>query len=184
MFRNNDALKYLFLTNALFTFGGSLLGPLYAVLVQHIKGDVLSISISWAVFLLSTTFCGLIVSRIGDRVKKKRSLLVAGYFIRSVVWFLYIFVTNMEELFILQVFLGIGESLGSPTFNTLFAEHLDKNKHLREYADWTVIGTIITALGTVAGGFIVEKYGFTILFAIMGTLAFLSAVITQRKLRT
>ena len=38
-------------------------------------------------------------------------------------------------LLVAQFLLGIGEAVGTPAFDVIFAEHLDKGKHINEYSD-------------------------------------------------
>ncbi|EKE00221.1 MAG: hypothetical protein ACD_22C00072G0004 [uncultured bacterium] len=167
----NRALKTLFIYNGIFVFAGSLLGPLYAVYVKGLDAHILSVSLSWAAFLISTTFFTFLLSKFGDRIKHKDYLLMAGYLIRSAVWIMYAFVGNVAALILLQLLLGVGEAFGTPSFDALFAEHLDKGKHICEYSDWKVISNLVLAFGTVLGGFIVSYFGFTILFICMSLLS-------------
>ena len=84
------------------------------------------------------------------------------------------FITTLEQLFVIQFILGIGEALGTPTFDAIFAEHLDKNKHIMDYADWKVISNGLLVLGTLLGGLIASEYGFQPLFIGMSLLALIS----------
>ena len=84
----NNALKILFLYNGIFVLADSMLGPLYAVFVSGMKGGILPISFSWSAYLVSTTIFTFFISKIGDRIKEKEYLLLAGFAIRSLVWFL------------------------------------------------------------------------------------------------
>jgi MFS family permease len=170
----NKILKILFLYNGIFVLGGSLLGPLYTVFVQGINKEIFSISISWATFLLSATVFTYIVSRIKDKVVSKRVMLCLGYGFRAACWLSFIFVTNLHQLVIIQFFLGIGEALGTPAFEAVFAEHLDRNRHLMDYSDWKVIANGVLVAGTLLGGLIVNYFGFNYLFLLMGLLALLS----------
>lgn len=172
----NTALQILFICNGVFMLGASLLGPLYAVYVQHLGTGIITITNSWAVFLISTTVCLIIVSRVGDKTSKK-DLLMAGFLIRAFVWTSYIFIHSVPQLLLIQAILGLGEALGTPAFGSLFAEHLDKNIHVREYADWNVVANCVTAAGTIAGGYIASLYGFQYLFVTMSSLAVLSFII-------
>ena len=79
----NKSLKILFLFNGVFVFAAMLLGPLYAVYVESIDKNILSVSITWAVFLTSATFFTFIVSRKGDSIKEKEHLLMGGFLIRG-----------------------------------------------------------------------------------------------------
>jgi MFS family permease len=181
----NKALKTLFIFNGLFVFAGSLLGPLYAVFVGKIAGGIFPITLSWSVFLFSTTLFMAIVAKIGDKIKEKEYMLLAGYAIRAVIWFSYIFIPNFYVLLLAQFLLGIGEAMGTPAFEAIFAEHLDRGKHIFEYSEWKIISNIVLAVGTLLGGIIVERFGFNPLFLFMSILAsvcFVGVLLKPRRL--
>ncbi len=104
-------------------------------------------------------------------------MLLGGYIIRAVVWIFFIFISNIQELIILQILLGIGEALGNPSFDAIFAAHLNKGKHVANYSIWKMIEKIAIASGTLVGGIIVTMLGFAPLFIIMSLMASLSFVI-------
>ena len=172
----NKALKTLFIFNGLFLLAGSLLGPLYAIFVEKITEGIFPITLSWSIYLFSTTIFTILVAKVGDKIKEKEYLLIIGYAIRAVVWFSYIFIQDFYILLLAQFLLGIGEAAGSPTFDAIFAEHLDKGKHIFEYSEWKVISNIILAVGTLLGGLIAERFGFKPLFFFMSVLAIISCV--------
>jgi MFS family permease len=172
----NKTLRSLFLYNGIFVMAGSLLGPLYAIYVQGIDNTPQAISLSWSLFLASSTVFMYLIARFGDRTKTRSSFLIAGYLIRALVWVLYIFAGNMLFLLILQVLLGLGEALGSPAYNAVVAEHLDKSRHMEDYSDQIIFFNITAAIGTAVGGFFVSSFGFTALFIAMAVLAVISAL--------
>ena len=181
----NKALKTLFIFNGIFVFAASLLGPLYAVFVETIDTDIISVSLSWSVFLISTTIFILFVRKYGDLIKEKEYLLMGGYFIRAIVWFIFPSISTILSLVILQVLLGLGESLGTPAYDAIFAEHLDKDRHIEEYANWKLISNIVGAIAVMLGGFFVKIVGFSALFYVMGFLAVVSLIgvwVKPRKL--
>jgi MFS family permease len=170
----NKALRTLYLYNGIFVLAGGLFGPLYAVYLQGIGATVQTITLSWSLFLISTTIFTFVVSRYGDTLKDKRLPLLAGFLIRAIVWLSYIFVDSVAMLCLLQIILGLGEALGSPVFNSLVAEHLDKGHHIRDYSDMNMIFTITSAAAAIMGGFIVVTLGFSYLFVSMSVLAMIS----------
>lgn len=98
---------------------------------------------------------------------------------------MFIFAGNVFHFVFLQILLGLGEALGTPAFDAIFAEHLDGGKHIEEYADWKLILNWTTAVGTILGGLVVTTLGFSWLFAIMSVLAVLSffgVLVQPRKL--
>ena len=173
---SNKSLKVLFLTNGIFVFAGSLLGPLYAVFVENFNTSVFSISLTWAVYLFSVFVFTFLISKIGDNIKEKEYLLIIGYFIRAFVWIMFVFVTNINQIMLLQIAIGLGEALGGPSFDAIFAEHLNKGEHIEEYSDWKIISNALTAIGTLIGGIVVTKFGFNFLFICMSLFAFMSGI--------
>ena len=162
--------------NGIFVFASSLLGPLYAIYVSGVDSNVIAVSVSWSTYLFSTVIFTYLISLVGDRVKEKEYLLIAGYILRAVVWFSYIFVAGLPLLIFLQVLLGLGEALGSPAFNAIFAEHLDKGKHIADYAHWTVISNLCGATAVAVGGVLVKFIGFEFLFSVMTLLALIPII--------
>ena len=162
--KNNVALRLLFTYNSVFLFSSSLLGPLYAVYVGKVSGGVLTISISAAVFYISSTLFLMFVSRWGDHLRDKEYLLIASYLIRAVNYFAFIFLNSALMLMMIQVIAGLADALGTPTFSTLFARHTDRNQEVMEYSDWNIVANLVRALGTVIGGFVVSVFGFNFLF--------------------
>lgn len=181
----NKSLKILFIYNGIFVFAGSLLGPLYAVYVGLLDKNILSVSITWSAFLIATVIFTLIISKIGDRIKEKEYLLMAGFLVRATAWLLFIFAGNVFHLILLQTLLGLGEALGTPVFDALFAEHLDGGQHIKEYSNWKLVLSGATGIGTTIGGLIATVFGFQWLFISMSVLAvvsFVGVLIQPRKL--
>jgi MFS family permease len=98
-----------------------------------------------------------------------------------VAWLSFIFIHDVTSLITLQAILGLGEALGTPAFEAIFAEHLDARHHIREYSDWQVIFNLCVAIGTVAGGLLVNQFGFPVLFITMASLATISFMIVALK---
>ncbi len=181
----NKSLKVLFIYNGIFIFASNLLGPLYAVYVGMLDKNIFSICATWAVGLMATGIFTYAVLKKGDLVKEKEYLLMAGFLIRAIAWFLYIAIGNIFQLILLQILLGLGEAAGSPAFNAIFAENLDFGKHIREYSSWLIVSNMLTAAGVIAGGCIVSIFGFRWLFICMGSLAlvsFFGILLQPRKL--
>lgn len=169
--RSNPALKTLFIYNGIFVFAANLLGPLYAVYLQKFDTNVFSISLTWAVLIFSATTFTYLLSKFGDHLKEKESFLMAGFLIRCIAWFLFIFANNITIIIGIQIILGLGEAFGSPTFDAIISEHIDKDQRMAEYSAWKIISNFSIALSTIIGGYIVSLFGFTPLFLAMSILA-------------
>jgi len=174
--KRNKALTTLFFFNGIFVFGGSLLGPLYSIYVEGITGNIISVSTSWAVFMFVATLGTAVAAQFGDALKEKEYLLLAGFLLRAIGWFCFLFATSYMHILLIQVILGIGEAVGTPSFDAIFAEHLDKGKHVNEYSSWKVLNNLVGTIGTIIGGIVATRWGFPILFIGMGVLAIISFI--------
>jgi len=178
--KKNKALRNLFLFNGIFCFAQALLGPLYAVFVRGINNQIIWVSFAWATGIISTTIFSYILSKNGDRFKNK-NLLLLGFIIRGIAWFAFIFVNNIPALLLNMAILGLGEAVGTPAFNSIFAEHLDDGCHVAEYSDWAIVLNISIALGTIVGGIVVSKFGFNPIFIFMSILSLIALFGTYSK---
>ncbi len=180
----NKALRRLIAVNGLFLFGAMLFAPIHAVFIQKIGGIIL-IGVSAAAYYISASFFLWIVGRLGDKVKEKELLLAASYLIRSAGYLGFLFVNSPLTLLLLQVFFGLAEALGTPSFGAIFAKHLDGKMEVMEYSDWALVSNLIAALGALIGGYFVSSLGFGVLFvaiSIMCFISFLGIYLSPRKL--
>lgn len=174
---NSKALKILAISNGIFVFANTLLGPLFAIYAEKFDSNVISISFSWFIYMLSATIFTFLVGKFGDKIKEHEYLLIAGFLVRIVSWILYIF-TNSFEMFIgIQVFLGIGDALGSPAFDALFARHTSTERQIKEYSNWKIVQSFSIAFASLIGGFIVYFLSFEVLFLLMAVLAGVSVIV-------
>lgn len=181
----NKSLKVLFTLNAIFVFAGSLLGPLYAIYVSRIDSKIVSVSLAWAIYMFSSTLFMYFIGKYGDKVKEQEYLLAGGFLVRSLAWIGYIVVPNLAGLLMIQVVLGLGEALGTPSWNAIFARHLDQGAEIKDYSGWNMINNLMIAVSTIIGGMIVTYLGFNFLFITMSLLAlasFFGVLITPRKI--
>jgi predicted MFS family arabinose efflux permease len=174
---NRTALKILFISNGIFVFADRLLGPLYAIYAEKFHTSTLWVSFSWFVYVFSATIFTAIVAKYGDKVKEKEYLLVAGFMFRVLSWILYIFTSNIELFLFVQVMLGLGDAMGSPAFDSIFATHIDKGSEVNEYSTWKLVLSFSMAIASLLGGLIVYYYSFELLFVIMALLGVVSSLV-------
>ena len=184
MFKNR-ALTTLTVINSLFSMAGLALVPIYAVFLEGIGATVFIISLLAALELGSKLIGTFILRFIGDGYKEKEYMIIISYLFRAVAWGSLCFVAAITPLFLIQILLGLGDAIGSPSFSAVFAAHLDKGKQIAEYSDYTLTKNLFGIIGTVGGGVIVTTFGFTYLFALMSFIALFCAFyifIQPRKL--
>lgn len=172
----NKALRILLSTNAMILMSAAMLGPIYALFVEKVGGDLMDASIAGSIFALVAGLTTLISGKYSDKIKENKQVIVFGYAIMGVGFLLYLWVTSVVSLFIVQAIIGLGEAIYAPAFDSLYSKHLDRHKSGRQWGAWESINYFTTAIGAIIGGGLVTLFGFQPLFVIMAMLCFGSAI--------
>lgn len=169
-------LKILLLSSALFTLAGGLFGPIYAVFVKEIGGDLLTAGSAYAAFAISAGILTYLISRWEDHVKHQEKLVVLGFSLSCLGFLGYLVIRNPIDLFIVQIIFGIGEAIGTPAYDGIYSRHLDKGKYVSEWGLWESVDYIVAGVAAAIGGLLASIYGFRFLFVIMFILSLLGLI--------
>jgi len=172
----NKALRVLLLTNGIILLAGAMLGPIYALFVEDIGGDLMDASIAGFLFAISAGIVTLLSGKFSDRIKRSDRVVILGYFMIGLGFFLFQYIETVTALFALQVLIGMGEAIYSPAFDKLYSENLDEGKYGTAWGAWESIYYFTTAFGALLGGLIVTNFGFSVLFLSMAILSFGSGI--------
>ena len=172
----NVSLKILLVTNGIILLAGAMLGPIYALFVEKIGGNILDAGITGAVFALTAGITTIISGRYADKIKENELIIVFGYFLLGIGFFLYSKVNSVGTLLLVPVLIGFGEAIYAPAFDSVYTKHIKKGTAGKLWGLWEGMDYFVTAGGAVAGGFIVFKFGFNALFLIMASISILSAL--------
>jgi predicted MFS family arabinose efflux permease len=179
----NKKAKNLLVSGNLWYFGEGMLGPLFAVFSDRVGGDILDISIAWAVYLIVSGTFAIFVGYWADKSNNAAKIMVLGFFLNALFTFGYLFVNSQTGLLIVQAGLGIANALATPTWNSLYAKHQNPK---RKGLVWGLAdggADIVTGIAILVGGFIVANYSFELLFLTMGLIQTLAAINQVKILR-
>ena len=168
--------KILLSTIGLYYVAGAMLGPIYAIFVEEIGGDILDASYTFSVFAVAAGITAYISGKYTDKIKESELIISLGYFVVAIGFFSYIFVSEVWHIFIPQILIGLGGAILSPAFETMYASHLKRKVAGQGWGAWEVTFYFTNAIGAIIGGLTVTYFGFTPLFVIMGLLALSSSL--------
>lgn len=172
----NKALRILLTTNAMILLAGAMIGPIYALFVEKVGGDLLDASFAGAIFALAAGITTLISGKYSDRIKENELIIVAGYLIMGIGFLLFIFIETVPQLLLVQILIGFGEAIYSPAFDAQYSKHLDGHKSGTQWGAWESMNYFTTAIGATLGGIIVTILGFNAIFVAMSALCTFSAL--------
>lgn len=158
----------------------AMLGPIYALFVEDLGGDLVDAGLTFGVFAFAAGITTLIVGSLSDRVKEDELIISAGFLITAFGFFYYIFVDSLATLMIAQVIIGLGEATKFPAYDEVFSKHLDKGTGGREWGAWEALSYFTAAIGAVGGGYLAAEMGFDAIFIIMGALSLWAAIFIYR----
>jgi len=159
--------KILLISSFFGHFALGLLGPIYAIFVQHIGGDLLEAGVAYALFSI---FAGIFVIIFGTSKffeKHLRHMVVVAYGLLSLSCLGYIFVNNSIQLFIVQIVLGIASGILEPSWDSLFAEKMPAKDASKNWALWSGGASLMIGISAIVGSLIASKLSFQIMFIVM-----------------
>lgn len=172
--------KILLYGSNLWNFADGMFGPLLAIFTERIGGSILDVSWAWAIYLIVTGVCVILIGRYSDYHNKEKIMLL-GYLLTALFTFGYLLVETPLHLFLIQAGLGFALALTNPTWYALYDKYSNKK------SDGLIWGLadgeqkIATGAAILVGGFIVTTFSFEALFIIMGTIQIL-ATLYQAKI--
>ena len=172
--------KFFLFMISFFIIATEMFGPIYAIFVKDIGGDVLAAGAAWSIYLIISGIGLFFMGKLEDRIQKDKLFMLVGYSITSLSFLGYFFVSSIIQLFLVQVLLGVGTMIVIPARDSFYTKYLEKGKFASQWANWESTWFIGAGIGALAGGFFAKIYGFRVLFLIMFVLSLIGLVIVTQ----
>ncbi|MDX9893066.1 MAG: MFS transporter [Patescibacteria group bacterium] len=176
----NLVIKILTISDFAVWSSYQLLMPIFAIFVTNKipNGSIEVVGIASALCLLAKSVFEIPVGIYIDKHRGEKDDLYTSIFgtvLTAAVYFAYIFVGSIWELYLLQILLGLAAALAFPGWRSIFTRHLDKNKEALEWSLYDVITGFGMAASAALGGFIATIFGFDVLFIVVSVLTLIGA---------
>lgn len=177
----NPLIKILILSDFLLWSANNLVAPIFAIfIVEQIPGaGAVEAGIAATIFMLIKSTCQIPISIYIDKTKSERDdfyTMFWGSLLTGFIFFLYPLVHTASILYLVQAVFAIVAALSYPGWMSIFTHHLDKNKTAYEWSLYELLIGVGMASTATIGGFAVERYGFSILFYVAGTVTLLGSL--------
>jgi len=160
-------LKLFLTVNSFFVLATGMLGPIYAIFVQQVGGDILAAGTAWAIFMITSGIGILFMGKLQDKIKRDKPVILIGYALMSLAFLGYFFVSNVMQLFLVQVLLGISIVVLTPAYDSFYTKYLEKGKFASQWAAWEGIWYLVTGIAALVGAFLAKVFSFKTLFLVM-----------------
>lgn len=176
-FSNLILRAILYLTDGLLITGASLIAPIFAIFVERVGGGILEAGIAVTIYSLTAGIGIFLFSRIEDRVRDFRHFVVIGYFVASLGYFLYLFVSSPSLLFMVQFILGVATAIRVPAYDVLLSQSAPSHLAIA-WGNWNAMAFLVSATGSFVGALIASIFGFYTLLWLLFLLTFTSFIIS------
>jgi len=171
-------MKVLISADVMFMLAGGLFGPIYALFVEDIGGGLAVAGMAYSVYCIVAGILIYFIGKFEDKFDNQEMLVVVGYFILSIGYLGYLFVSSPLHLYLLQALFGVGAAIKLPVYRGIYSMNLDKGKFASEWGIWDSFTYIFWGISSFLGGHIAKAYGFRFLFLIMFALTFIGFLIS------
>ncbi len=181
-----NILKILLMSSFLITLAGGLLGPIYAIFVKEIGGNLITAGGAYAIFSISSGILIFIFAKLEDKIKHQEYVLIFGRVISVIGFIGYLFVQNPIHLFIVQAIFGIATAVKNPVYDSLYSKNLQKGKFASQWGTFESMSAITIGIAAITGSLIAQKFGFKTLFIVMlafSILSLLSTLLLIKKIK-
>jgi len=173
-----NGLKILILADAWANLALGMIGPIYAIFVEQIGGDILDVGWAYFAFTFTSGAVLYLISVWENKVLYKEKLVVIGYAVNTIGCLLYFFTSTQFMLLITQVVLGIGVALVSPAFDALYSHFVKTKEEASDWGAWEAMGYMVAAIASLLGSFVVSNFGFKYLFVCMTVASLFGATVS------
>lgn len=178
------AFRLLLSSNYFNTIAFGVLGPLYALFVADLGGSAFHAGFSWTTYALTAGLLMMAVGKLEDTFSNRSRYLLSGsHLIIALASFSYIFVSELWQLYVVQIVFGVGVAIMTPVSKTTFTAMEAKGHEAQGWALLDGGNFIILAIASSIGGTLVALGSFTILFLFMGFAQLGSALLSHVALR-
>lgn len=176
MYKKRLNYKLMLSSNAIAYFAFQLIGPFFVLFINQKGGGIENLGLLFGVSLLANSITTYFIGKATDKFGRKPFLIISA-FASSIIIIIYIYVQNLPQLYILQIFSGINSSVWGISETTFMADITHKRTRGKALGFYNMFLGIIAAVGLMIGGFAIGKFGFEIIFWFVGIISFLSTII-------
>jgi MFS family permease len=164
------SIRSLLLVCTFVSFAINLLGPFYALYLEHFHVDIFMVSLITAANPISKVFFGWLYSIFSKKYKFELEAFFVSLALISIAYLGFAFAQNIYHIFLIQIIIGLSDAIRIPTENYLLTRNTT-NDNCKYHFSIKSIGTdFAVVISLLSGGLIVKNFGFDALFYVMSSI--------------
>jgi MFS family permease len=168
--------RVLLYSNSIVAFALGLFMPFYIVFLQDFGGSIESFGFAFGLMALAQSLTSYFAGKYSDKFGRKIFLVVPG-FILTIVVILYTSITNLIQLYLLQIVLGISSAAQTTVESTMLGDLTEKVSRGADIGKYHAVIGVAAAIAMTGGGYVVGQLGINIIFYIVAAFFFISTIL-------
>jgi MFS family permease len=172
-----SGLILIFLVAMIFAnLGGNMYGPLMPLYIKDLGASVGQIGLFFTLSQIIPLALQILGGWVSDRLGRLRAIAIGGV-VGIFTYVALIAAPNWQWLLLAAAFQAITGSLIGPSFDAFIAEHSSEQNRAKVFGISQALFGIVGVVGPVAGGWLVDLYGFKKMLMVAGALYVIATII-------
>ncbi len=175
-------VKYFVISDLFFLAGWGFVDPIFSIfIIKNIAGaTIVTAGVAAGIYWILKSSLEIPIANYLDRTRGEKDdfiALIAGLFLAGVSAISFAWVTQIWQLYLLQIIHALAFALYLSAWPTIFSRHLDKDRISFDWALDSTVGGIAAGVTGLLGGWAAEQFGFASVFVAAGILSFAAGMI-------
>jgi MFS family permease len=169
-------MKWLLVSQSIALFGAGIVFPFYIIFIKEIGANFTEFGIAYALFAISAALVHKSIGVSSDKFGRKPFLLINSWGV-AILFLIFPIVTNITQVYVLQIFLGIFGAMQKTSEKALVADFTDseeRGKKIGTYHGWIAI---FSGLAVIVGGYLIDLFTLSIIFYVGSVILFISGIV-------
>lgn len=168
--------RIFLLSNSVLGFAIGLFTPFWIIFIQDFGGGIEQFGFAIGLMVLAQSVTSYYSGKYSDKLGRKIFLLGGGFSL-AIVIFAYTLITNLIELYILQVLNGVTNAMIFTMETTFLGDVTKKLSRGLNVGRYHAVVGVMAAIAMMGGGFLVGGFGFEIVFYIVSAVIFVATLL-------
>jgi MFS family permease len=171
--------RWLIISQSVALLGSSLVFPFYLIFIKEVGASFTQFGLSYGLFTLSSAIVHKWIGRGTDRWGRKLFLIVSAWGM-ALVFLLFPMVSDVKQLYVLQVFMGILGAMQKTGEKAIVADFTDGQERGRLIGDYHFWSSIFAGVAIILGGVLIDFFTLEVIFYIGSVIMLVSGFLMLR----
>ncbi len=168
-------IKWLTISQSIAILGAGLVFPFYILFIKEVGANFTEFGIAYGIFTISSALVHKLIGKSCDKFGNKIFLIINSFGM-AVLFLLFPIVTNIWQVYTIQILLGIFGAMQKTSEKTVVANFTDGNgrgEKIGIYHGWLAI---FSGIAVIIGGYIADLFTLEIIFYLGSIFLFFSGL--------